>query len=256
MPSEHRNGIVQEFIARCEARIDVIEAAVIESDAVCLRHVRVASRIRSEMRDDAFGMNTVDRLMLCRITMSRSRVLGGGNNGLVQPPALRILDERALEGWCEAATRKITDVGTRAESADPNRKDTPMIDSELLAPYPALTSANPQAKEILVAFMRRIFDEFGVSPTRPTSRGGAYYKDPAPFLTILSATRLDRKVNVAIAFKATPAELADLPLRAVAYQRGVYAYLNISSLDQVDVAMAAATRAWRNMLEQSARRCR
>jgi hypothetical protein len=130
-----------------------------------------------------------------------------------------------------------------------------MTDSELLAPYPALASANRQAKDILIALMRRLFDEFGVRPTRPTSRGGAYYRDPAPFLTILSATRSHRKVNVAIAFKATPAELADLPLRAVAYQRGVYAYLNIGSLDQVDVAMTAARRAWRNMLEQSAQRC-
>lgn len=130
-----------------------------------------------------------------------------------------------------------------------------MIDSELLAPYSSLAKANPEAKKIVVVFMRRVLDEFGVRPSRPTSRGGAYYKHPAPFLTILSATRSNRSVNVAIAFKATPAELADLPLRAVAYQRGIYAYLNIGSLDQVEIAMAAAKRAWSNMLEQSARRC-
>lgn len=129
-----------------------------------------------------------------------------------------------------------------------------MTDSELLSPYPALASANHDTKKILVAFMRKVLNEFGVCPSRPTSRGGAYYKNPAPFLTILSATRSDRRVNIAIAFKTTPAELADLPLRAVPYQRGVYAYLNIGSLDQVEVAMTATRRAWRNMLKQSAQR--
>ncbi|GAB5496036.1 MAG: hypothetical protein Phyf2KO_11160 [Phycisphaerales bacterium] len=129
-----------------------------------------------------------------------------------------------------------------------------MTDPEILAPYPALASANPEAKTILVAFMRQIHQEFGVRPSRPTSRGGAYYAHPAPFLTILSATRSDRKVNVAIAFKTTPAEISDLRLLAVPYQRGVYAYLNIGSLEEVEVAMTAARRAWHNMLEQSAGR--
>lgn len=131
-----------------------------------------------------------------------------------------------------------------------------MTDSELLAPYSALAGANPEAKAIANAFMREVANAFGVSPTRPTSRGGAYFAEPAPFICILIATKSDRKVNVAIAFKATPVELTDLPLRARPYQRGVFSYLNIRSLKDVEVAMIAARRAWKNMLDQAALRHR
>ena len=59
-------------------------------------------------------------------------------------------------------------------------------------------------------------------------------------------------MNVAIAFKATPGELADLPLKPVAYQRGVYAYLSVRSLADIPTALEAAQRAWNNMQAQMA----
>ena len=132
------------------------------------------------------------------------------------------------------------------------QKEPAMIDPTLLAPFPALATANDAAKEIASEFIRGVRDCLGVLPSRPTARGGAYYSDPAPFCTILWATSRPSAVNVAIAFKATPGELADLPLKPVAYQRGVYAYLSVRSLHDIPTALKAAQRAWNNMQAQMA----
>jgi hypothetical protein len=131
-------------------------------------------------------------------------------------------------------------------------KEPAMIDPTLLAPFTSLANANDSAKEIACEFIRGVRARLGILPARATRRGGAYYAEPAPFCTMLWATAGRSAVNVAIAFKATPQELDDLPLKPVAYQRGVYSYLNIRRLEDVSIALVAAERAWENMQTQIA----